>query len=372
VDRRLDTLQARSVVKPAVRNIQTRRCLALVKELRLAGRKEDARWLTSSCFKGSGRWLAGPGGIFYGRFAFQDSEQYQAALRRRFLLPVASFDVAAGSAVRSFCPCNKAPEVVNRVLHHLDCSAAQALYIRRHDATRDSLFNFLCNQSDHSAYKIMKEPVAAPTPPLWVPGQAPPSLITPPDYPPAPDTRGISAAERRRRQQADRAATGLPRADIGRFSAYARQYIDVVVVNPAARSYDGDELEEEAPLAAAAGATIEDFADEDVQETPFLHATILDFTARSAAVRHRENAKKAKYRDALGGAVDNEGYFVPFIVEATGRLSGASERFVRSLVDVTHDSLGLSTFRAQLAALMAIHGAKFALQRSRTLVRSQL
>jgi hypothetical protein len=38
-------------------------------------------------FKGSGRWLSGPDGAFYGRYAFRSPLEYTMSLRMRLLLP---------------------------------------------------------------------------------------------------------------------------------------------------------------------------------------------------------------------------------------------------------------------------------------------
>jgi hypothetical protein len=46
-------------------------------------------------FKGSGRWLSGPGGAFYGRYSFRSPLEYTMSLRMRLLLPPASSDVCA-------------------------------------------------------------------------------------------------------------------------------------------------------------------------------------------------------------------------------------------------------------------------------------
>ena len=55
----------------------------------------------------------------------------------------------------------------------------------------------------------------------------------------------------------------------------------------------------------------------------------------SSGTAHREIGKKAKYRGLLGDRVENQDFFVPFVVEATGRLGPAARKFIDSVLKET-------------------------------------
>jgi hypothetical protein len=333
-----ETRTARQVVKPAARAIQQRRCDQLINSLRSNGHTAESIWLQSSCFKGSGRWLAGPGGFFYGAYAFRNSTEYRAAFRMRLLLPIASPDVVQENAV--LCRCGIQVDLQTSPYHCLDCLAVQGRFIRRHNAVRDTLRDFIKDQSNLQEYTVVKEPKVLP--PAAEPTGAPmDGHLLPPQ-------EGGAATLAGWRQQ--RANEGFLRADIGRFSALRRQYIDVAVVDPTALSYRGRQEEEAGATAAAALPAVGFGARASVRTG-----------AVSNAVLMREAAKKADYRTVLGDHVDDETHFVPFIVEATGRLCGASGRFVTELLRVSRDRWGKARLVGQIGALMARHNAMLAL-----------
>ena len=333
-----DTRTARQVVKPAVRAIQQRRCHQLIDAIRSDGRIAESMWLQSSCFKGSGRWLAGPGGFFYGAYAFRTSTEYRTAFRMRLLLPIASPDVVQENVV--LCNCGMRVDLQLTPYHCLDCSAVQGRFIRRHNAVRDTLYDFVKNQSNPLEYTVLKEPRVLP--PVGGPLEPPTEGNS---QPPPGGTTTLAAW----RQQ--RANEGFQRADVGRFSALCRQYVDVAVVNPTAISYRGWQDDVAGVSAMTHIPTLGLGADRQGSR----------ISAVSNAVLMRESAKKAEYRAVLGDRVDNEGHFVPFIVEATGRLSGASGRYVTDLLRVSRDRWANAMLVGQIGALLARHNALLAL-----------
>ena len=99
------------------------------------------------------------------------------------------------------------------------------------------------------------------------------------------------------------------RADIGRYNSITlcTQYIDVAVVNSAAATY----------IALENGENLEGVR----TGNDWRAATDLELRSHgSGGTAQRENSKKQHYRDLLGERVENLDYFVPFVVESTGRL----------------------------------------------------
>ena len=105
--------------------------------------------MRASCFKGSGRWLQGPGGAhFYGRLAFRSSHEYRAALRMRLLLSPASSDVGDASGV-VLCSCGQQFDPADQPFHVLDCSDSQWHFIQRHNLVRNLLCEFIQKKVIH-------------------------------------------------------------------------------------------------------------------------------------------------------------------------------------------------------------------------------
>ena len=78
----------RSITARATRRfIQQRWVDALVRSLHQAGFQSRAIWAENSMFKGSGRWLSGSDGAFYGQYSFRSPIEYTMSLRMRLLLP---------------------------------------------------------------------------------------------------------------------------------------------------------------------------------------------------------------------------------------------------------------------------------------------
>ncbi len=98
---RNDRIQFRTPAAPGSRSITARAMRrfiqqhwadALVLSLHQAGLQSRAIWAVNSMFKGSGRWLSGPGGAFYGRYSFRSHHVPPYA---PFTPPPASSDVCA-------------------------------------------------------------------------------------------------------------------------------------------------------------------------------------------------------------------------------------------------------------------------------------
>jgi hypothetical protein len=134
----------------------------------------------------------------------------------------------------------------------------------------------------------------------------------------------------------DERRNGETRADLGIFSSIRRQFIDVVVVNPAAESYRSIRNESLDLDREAAGG-------------------------HSFAVEHRVEAKKRIYRPILGDNVDDPNFFVPFIVEATGRLGQQAERLVDAVLQESGASSGAKAILIdKLGATIARNNAMMA------------
>ncbi len=316
------------------------------------GEQTLSEWLKFSCFKGSGHWLAGSGGHFYGKFAFRTSTEYRAALRMRLLLPLASSDVVHGGAV--LCKCGKEINLSTAPLHPLDCMRSQWYWIQRHNATRDLLKAFLKDHSNLHLYQIMEEPEV--TAPGVVSAQTTEVQI------PARRACAMSIAEWREHRHGG----GVIRADVGRFSVHGKQYFDVGVVDPTAVSYRVAEQEEllggdvENGMTAAA-------AMEGGNAVGVLGGR-QQATADSPAVLSRVSAKKAIYRTVLGALVDNTDRMVIFIVEATGRLSTTSARILRGLATESRDRVAMARFVEQVGAITARYNAQLILAWERHMI----
>ena len=71
----------------------------MLDSLQNSGRTTEATFFRGSKFKGSGRWLTGRGGVFYGKFSFRSNDEYKVALRTRLLLSPALSGVDVGSTI---------------------------------------------------------------------------------------------------------------------------------------------------------------------------------------------------------------------------------------------------------------------------------
>jgi hypothetical protein len=142
----------------------------------------------------------------------------------------------------------------------------------------------------------------------------------------------------------DERRNGDIRADLGILSGLRRQYIDVVVVNPAAESY----------------RRIHDETTDIQREASF---------GQSFAVEHRVEAKKRRYRAILGDTVDDPNFFVPFIVEATGKLGHHADQLVHAVAMEAGTSWARSLLINQIGATIARNNAMMAQAWMRPLLR---
>jgi hypothetical protein len=320
------------------REITSRRANEMVAALHQNGQVVESIWLKSSQFKGSGRWLSGPGGRFYGKYAFRNNEEYKTALRMRLLLSLASSDVGdSRSAV--LCKCGTSIDLKSRPFHALDCDKSQWFHIHRHNAVRDTLEEFLKKHIKNVDCTILREPKVAVN--FGVEERA----IAIQDGRSRNNRLSQQSVRQFRSSRQDERRNGVTRADLGILSSLRRQFIDVVVVNPAAESY----------------RTIRN---EDLE---------LDREAeggQSFAVEHRVEAKKRIYRPILGDNVDDPNFFVPFIVEATGRLGQQAERFIDAVLQESGASSGAKSFLVdKIGATIARNNAMMAKAWVRPLLR---
>jgi hypothetical protein len=177
--------------------------------------------------------------------------------------------------------------------------------------------------------------------------------------------------------RAQRAAEGVAlRADIGRFSALKRQYIDVAVVNPSAASYQHETEGSTATAAAAVVPVVGLGVTEDGGNgigNGGNRGRMGQQNMESRAVREREMAKRAKYRRVLNVGVDDVESFVPFVVEATGRISNLGHRFLSSVAEnfPRADRLAKSRLVWQIGAVIARYNAMLVLAWSRHITAQQ-
>jgi len=242
-------------------------------------------------------------------------------------------------------------------LHPIDCMNSQWHWIKRHNDTRDLLRDFLKAQSNLDLHKIMLEPE------VTTPGGEP--VHTTGAQMPAQRAGVTSVAAWREHRHGD----GVIRADLGRFSVHNKQYFDVAVVDPTAVSY---RVAEQEHLGGDVGDGMTAAAALEGENARGVLGGADRATADSAAVLARENDKKLHYRTALGDMVDNTDRLVIFVVEATGRLSSASMRFLRSLATESRDRVAVSRFVAQLGAITARSNAQLLLAWEKHVIKNHV
>jgi hypothetical protein len=81
---------------------------------------------------------------------------------------------------------------------------------------------------------------------------------------------------------------------------------------------------------------------------------------QSFAIEHRVREKKTKFRPLLGAGVDDPKRFVPFVLEASGRLGPEAGAFLEYLQSIC--SFPILRFRALVCVLSAKHNARMALR----------
>lgn len=313
------------------RSIHLRRACDLVTILHSRGLKAQAIWCKSSQFKGSGRWLAGPGGLFYGRYSIRSPREYKMALRMRLLLPPASsLDVGASGPI--LCSCGELIDVLEKPFHCLDCPSSQFFFIHRHNAVLDALVDLLeSTVQDHSVMLAV-----LPVEPLVLP---PSDLRSNADI--AADAQGrrdhfqFSGGRRSVQSYGNARAiernSGSLRADACVVHLTGRQYIDVAIANPAAASYR--------------------------PKTPLSNSAPHPPPGTSSAIEMRTYDKKCRYRSVLGDDVDSFLRFVAFVVEATGHLSPDALRLVTLACSETKNRTLRERFCTQVGGAIARYNA---------------
>jgi hypothetical protein len=320
------------------REIISRRAKEMVEALHQNGQVVESIWLKSSQYKGSGRWLSGPGGRFYGKYAFKSNEEYRTALRMRLLLSLASSDVG-DSRGAVLCKCGTSIDLKAMPFHALDCDKSQWFHIHRHNAVRDTLEEFLQKHFKAVDCAILREPKVVVN---W--GEEDRAIAVQ-DSRNRNNRLSQNSVRQFRLSRQDERRNGVTRADLGIFSSIRRQFIDVVVVNPAAESY----------------RSIRDESLDLDREAEGGH---------SFAVEHRVEAKKRIYRPILGDNVDDPNFFVPFIVEATGRLGQQAERLVDAVLQESGASSGAKAILIdKLGATIARNNAMMAKAWASSLLR---
>jgi hypothetical protein len=316
------------------REIETRRHMQLLEHLKNLGKTAEATFLRCSRFKGSGRWLSGPGGLFYGKFGFRSNNEYKVALRTRLLLSPALSGVDDGSTI--LCRCGTDTHQKPTPFHALDCDQQQWYFKHRHDAVRDTLVDFLKQHSSdvEGEVKVYVEPKVF--------GE---NIVheTQDDIDEGLPTRSLTISDLRNNR------TTL-RADVGRYSRLTSitQYIDVAIVNPAANTY----------MDLEAGNNY--WGEQDGTDYRAQVSSALAHQG-SGGTAQRENYKREKYRRILGDRVDNQAYFVPFIVEATGRLGPAARKFIEAVLKESKSKMAKSVLYSQIGAAIARNNAMLSL-----------
>jgi hypothetical protein len=233
------------------------------------------------------------------------------------------------------CSCGSTIVLDTAPFHALDCSSSQWYFKHRHDGVRDTLVQFLkqCSKNDANLYKVYTEPKVI--------GEN--EQIVDEGAEDEQNGRMQTIADLRNRD-------GTVRADIGRYNSltFCTQYIDVAVVNSAAATY----------IALENGENFEGIR----TGTDWRAATALAIKAQgSGGTAHRENSKKDRYRHLLGARVENWEHFVPFVVEASGRLGPAARNFLDKVLMEARSKKGKQLFLSQLGAIIARNNAMLAL-----------
>jgi hypothetical protein len=334
-------------VRSTARTIQRRRAEDFIFNLDKRGEFARAAALRSQTFKGSGKWLDGPGGLFYGRFAFKNPQEYVTAFLQRLLLSPASKHVVGAESTVT-CSCGKKIDPVKDPFHAFDCRAAQGFFVARHNAVRDSLAEFLgdyCHAG--TGGRVLIEPQVFP-----VGAEEPQAFQTVRRRPNRPQ----SGQEIRQRNEIQ-AINRLWFADVGIDSPERQQYLDVVVVNAAAKSYR---------IADSTGPP-EWMTRGDMECVREKHERMktANVAGSSIAVIQRENDKLRHYQAILGDHVNTDS-FIPFVVEATGRFSETASKFLDELIPANEEGgrrflSKKSIFKSQIGAVIAVYNARAAL-----------
>jgi hypothetical protein len=390
-ERRNDRIMMRGAeadIEDIGRRIHKTRFDALVQLLHSRGRIAESCLLKSNRFPRSGCWLAGPGGYFAGATNLSRAE-YKMALRLRLLRSPASLDVgdAEGGIV---CRCNRRINLIADPMHFFHCPSSQGQFIRRHNHIRDAIMDQIGDAVDMRPdegphIEVEWEPrvlahvsasSSAPPAPSRADGDEEMEVeAVAPRFAEGDEEECIEEAGRirhttmsitdlRQRNAEDKAA-GQRRCDLGVYVDGARLVVDVAVADATAPSYrrppprhppHPDESQPRVPAPPGARGKRRrrrDNSAEGQDPRPRL-------PGESFAIEHRVQEKKSKYRPLLGAAVEDLKRFVPFVLEASGRLGPEAGAFLEYLQSIC--SFPILRFRALVCVLSAKHNARMALR----------
>ena len=393
-ERRSDRLHMRTGevdIKAAGRKITGIRFDALVQLLHSRGRLAESCLLKSNRFPRSGCWLAGPGGYLSGCTTLNPAE-YRMALRLRLLRSPASLDVgdAEGGVL---CRCNRRVSLVDDPFHCFHCPSSQGQFIRRHNHIRDALIDQIGDalRPENGPYDVQVEcePLVRAHP---APAQGPPPLPLGDAMEVEADTTDrfaddsddiefiedlqrpyhpqMSILDLRQRNATDKAA-GQCRGDVGLYVDGSRLLLDVAAADATAPSYRKppprppapppvEPLDPQTGAPGAPTASRRKLKRRRRRAPAGQDSSHPRLPGQSYAIEHRVGEKKTKFRPFLGADVDDPRRFVPFVLEASGRLGDEAGAFLDHLR--TFCSFPLLRFRALVSVISAQHNARMALR----------
>jgi hypothetical protein len=352
-------------VKGMVQSIHHRRCQALYHYLMGSVNKfSEGQWLRNSVFRGSGQWLAGPGGWLYGHYGIRDADEYRAALRQRVLLSRCMLPVSVSSEVAAAvllpaivrqrcCPlCEMEGWKADLPFHYLHCSQQQAFVKFRHNRARDLLADYVRRDMLSGGGLVdVEQTVVVPAvqgqqqPQLGLAQQEEHPVLQDQDHPLVQDPQQ-QPPQPTGQVRRGRGLRVPPRADIVIAGADGRsvdgvRFIDVAIVDVTSPSYR-------------------------VRNEP----RYASLDPRILASKIREDQKFWRYRDVDGV---NCPEFLPFVVEATGQFGPAAGKWLKTYWDRLHrEEKFVSRFifiSQMMGGLIARTNAKMALAWARATVR---
>ena len=398
-DRRSWRIQIRGAeanVKAEGKKIQGVWFDALVQLLHSRGRLSEACMLKSNKFPRSGCWLAGPGGYLSGTTHLTRPE-YTSALRLRLLRSPASLDVGDAEGF-VWCRCDRRISLATDPMHFLHCPSNQGQFIRRHNHICDAIYDQLAESTRTATDRVLaltREPLLARSIP------APSTTGEAMEIDPTEDTAAqfadgdaeeyVGEAQRRygpmmtlkdyrARAKADK-AVGQCRADLRIVVDGSATYVDVAVGDATAPSYRHPPLTTSrspppspaTQIAAAATAGAPPPPDPPAPRRGRRKKTNTQsrcqdqgpitprLPGQSFAIEHRVQEKKSKYTPFLGeDGVNDPHLFVPFVLEASGRLGPEAKAFLEHLKTLC--PFPIMRFCALVSVLSVKHNAKMALR----------
>ena len=286
-------------------------------------------------------------------------------------------------------------------MHFFHCRSSQGQYIRRHDHIRDALLDHLAQAvrpTDCYAISAECEPLvrkSLPTTSELLSSSSSDTEAREIDAPSAsaedevayaeearcPYHPMMTLADRRHRDAADKTA-GQCRGDIGLWVDSSYTLVDVAIGDATARTYRRPPLPLPAP-APPPSTTTDPALDPGPKLATDGHAQpprrgryrgghpsppltnnpspfVPHLPGQSFALEHRAREKKSKFRHFLGvDAVEDPRRFVPFVLEASGRLGSDAKAFLEYLRTIC--SFPILRFRALVSVISAKHNAQMAL-----------